>query len=162
MDSFHLYLENQKLNINNYTNYEKILIQGFYYGICAALSNNDQDHSVENILKYAGDDFIQHYRDYGGRFHEDFQRLASAIPADFPQTAQENTTAEFETWFFRNMREGVEPTVFTTLADGNNVEEGVWTTPAKPKAKSNLTNIRKTYRRRRSRALSPPRKIKGI
>jgi hypothetical protein len=162
MDSFYLYLENQKLNINKYTHYEKILLQAFYYGICVALSNNDQDHSVENLLKYAGDDFLQHYRDHGGRFYDDFARLASIIPTDFPQTAQENETARFEGWFFKNGDMAPYNTVFTTLADGNNIDEKLWLSKPKSSVRSNLTNIRKTYRRRRSRALSPPRKISEI
>lgn len=171
MDDLHLYLENQKLNINKYTHYEKILLQGFYYGICAALSNSDISGSAEHYLEYAGNDFIQHYREYGQRFHGDFERLAgaaAAIPGDFPLAAQERATADFELWFSTHAGPAPLNTIFTTLADGNNLEEGVWAAPpaaqegeAKPsKARtSNLTRINKTYKRRRSRALSPPRKI---
>lgn len=142
-------LENQILSPIQYQ-----VIQGFFYGVCASILNDDILHDVDHVLNYAGADFINHYRSACGSLHADIAHLAAVIEPVASEDAVEVAASMFETWFVEHVPEPYNR-VFTRLSDGDDVT----LMTAKPHTRPvHVAAIRKTMKRRR--AHTPPSRPK--
>ena len=148
---YNAYLEKIQPDISNMTHIQHQVIQGFFYGICASILNDDILHDVDHVLEYAGADYIKYYRSHCISLHADIAHLVAIIPPIINSDIIDTQAHEFETWFKTHIPTPYN-TVFSQLADGNDVE--IHTNPP-PKQRVDISRIRKTYKRR-SRAHTPP------
>ena len=138
-------LETQQLTSIQYQ-----VVQGFFYGVCASILNDDILHDVDHVLNYAGTDFITHYRSHCVPLHAHIAHLAAVIPS-VTEPDVEAVASVFEAWFVAHVPAPYNR-VFTQLSDGADVAIMTTRPPAKP---AHVAAIRKTMKRR-SRAHTPP------
>lgn len=151
---YNAYLEKIHSNVSNITSVQCQVIQGFFYGVCACILNDDVLHDVDNVLSWAGSDFIKYYRSDCVVLHGDMAHLAALIPSNVSEETVEMAAYEFETWFIVHMPPP-HNTVFQMLAEG---KEGLAISePIRKHRRVHISAIRKTAKRR-GRTGSPPPK----
>jgi hypothetical protein len=156
---FQTHLQKIRPKIQSYSVIQQQILQGFYYGICSALTNKDVVGDVDHILGYAGDSFVKHYRSDCAVFHADFAHLAAVVPEAVTEDELYTYAGIFQSIF----TEVVPPpynSVFQRLADGEEFGVEVPQTtldvivPTKPRQRVSIARVRKTMKRRRG--TSPP------
>ncbi len=168
---FLAYLQQIKPKINTYSELQQQVLQGFYYGLCAALLNDDVLGDVDHILGYAGESYVKHYRSDCAVFHGDFAHLAATAAAateeeQISEEAVGTAAAQFQA-FFERVVPAPYADLFRRLADGEAVAvESVAnptptvTQPPTPtptvRTPARLTGLHKSRRRHQRRAKSPP------
>lgn len=175
---FLAYLQQIKPQIHTYSAVQHQVLQGFYYGICAALLQDDVLGDVDHILGLAGESYVKHYlskrgcldgsRSDCGVFHADFSHLAAAC-AELEGLAEEEigtAAAQFQA-FFEQVVPALYADVFRRLADGETVAVESVANPAPTviqppttiptvRTPARLTGLHKSRRRHQRRAKSPP------
>jgi hypothetical protein len=165
---FLAYLQQIKPQIHTYSEVQHQVLQGFYYGICAALLQDDVLGDVDHILGLAGKSYVKHYRGDCGVFHADFSHLAAAC-AELEGLAEEEigtAAAQFQA-FFEQVVPAPYTDVFRRLADGEAVAVESVANPAPTviqppttiptvRTPARLTGLHKSRRRHQRRAKSPP------
>ena len=165
---FLAYLQQIKPKIHTYSAVQHQVLQGFYYGVCAAILQDDVLGDVDHILGLAGDTYVKHYRSDCAVFHGDFAHLAAAC-GDLEGVSDEavgTVAAQFQA-FFEQVVPAPYADVFRRLADGEEVAvvglpsgPSIPVTNATPIARTpaRLTGLHKSRRRQRQqrRAKSPP------
>lgn len=154
---FLAYLQQIKPKIITYSAVQNQVLQGFYYGLIATAMNDAILGDVDTLLGFAGESFVKHYRSDCTVFHVNFAHLAAAASEALEGISEEAVQ------IFASQCEGFftifipEPhnTIFSRLADG---EEVTVSAPSQrpPRAAASLASVRKTLKRRRRRATSPP------
>jgi len=169
---FQTYLQNIRPKIHTYSVIQQQVLQGFYYGVCSALTNKDVVGDVDHILGYAGDSFIKHYRSKDGClngsrndcavFHADFAHLAAVVPEAVAENELYTYAGIFQSIFMECVPAPYN-NVFQRLADGEEFgveahDQGPALVQAqtKPRERVSVARLRKTMKRRR--AASPPAK----
>lgn len=157
-----------KITTNSYSEVQQQVLQGFYYGLCAVLLNDDVLGDVDHILGYAGESYVKHYRSDCVVFHGDFAHLAATC-TDLEGLAEEaigTAAAQFQA-FFERVVPAPYADVFHRLADGeavvvesvaNSASTGIQTPTPIPTVRTpaRLTGLHKSRRRHQRRAKSPP------
>jgi hypothetical protein len=155
---YNAYLEKIRPTISAMTPVQCQVLQGFFYGVCASILNDDVLHDVDNVLSWAGADWITYYRSHCGPLHADIAHLAAVIPAQASEETVEAAAKTFETWFQTWIPQPYNA-VFTMLANG--VEGMSIVVPAQAhksqRQRVHVSAIRKTLKRR-TRTGSPPPK----
>jgi hypothetical protein len=161
---YSVYLEKLRSNVENLSPVQCQVVQGFFYGVCASILNDDVLHDVDNVLSWAGPDWITYYRSHCAPLHADIAHLAAVIPSQASEEAVETAAKIFETWFQTWIPQPYN-TVFTMLANG--VEGMTIVVPLQaqaqaqehkpPRQRVHVSAIRKTLKRR-ARTGSPPPK----
>jgi hypothetical protein len=160
---YSVYLEKLRSNVENLSPVQCQVVQGFFYGVCASILNDDVLHDVDNVLSWAGPDWITYYRSHCAPLHADIAHLAAVIPSQASEEAVETAAKIFETWFQTCIPQPYN-TVFTMLANGT---EGMSIVVPQaqaqaqehkpPRQRVHVSAIRKTLKRR-ARTGSPPPK----
>lgn len=160
---YSVYLEKLRSNVANLTPVQCQVLQGFFYGVCASILNDDVLHDVDNVLSWAGADWVTYYRSHCAPLHADMAHLAAVIPAQASEETVETVAKTFETWFQTWIPQPYNA-VFTMLANGVEgmsivVPEAQAQVQAhKPqRQRVHVSAIRKTLKRR-ARTGSPPPK----
>jgi hypothetical protein len=158
---FQTHLQKVRPKINTYSVIQQQVLQGFYYGICSALTNKDVVGDVDHILGYAGESFVKHYRSDCAVFHADFAHLAAVVPEAVAEDELYTYAGIFQSIFTETVPTPYN-TVFQRLADGEEfgVEAPHTTThielPTKPRERVSVARLRKTMKRRRGPSPPPP------
>lgn len=159
---FQTYLQNIRPKIHTYSVIQQQVLQGFYYGVCSALTNKDVVGDVDHILGYAGESFVKHYRCSCAMFHADFAHLAAVVPEAVAEDELYTYAGIFQSIFTESVPTPYN-SVFQRLADGEEFgveaqDQGPALVQAqtKPRERVSVARLRKTMKRRR--AASPPAK----
>ena len=159
---FQTHLQKVRPKIQSYSVIQQQVLQGFYYGVCSALTNKDVVGDVDHILGYAGESFVKHYRSDCAVFHADFAHLAAVVPDAVAEDELYTYAGIFQSIFTETVPTPYN-TVFQRLADGEEFGVEVPQTtshidvPTKPRERVSVARLRKTMKRRRGP--SPPPKV---
>jgi hypothetical protein len=164
---FQTHLQKIRPKIQSYSVIQQQVLQGFYYGVCSALTNKDVVGDVDHILGYAGESFVKHYRSDCAVFHADFAHLAAVVPEAVAEDELYTYAGIFQSIFTETVPAPYN-NVFQRLADGE--EFGVEalgqgqvqasvppSVQTKPRERVSVARLRKTMKRRRG--TSPPPKV---
>jgi hypothetical protein len=156
---FQAHLQKVRSKIQSYSAIQQQVLQGFYYGVCSALTNKDVLGDVDHILGHAGDSFVKHYRSDCVVFHADFAHLAAVVPEAVAEEELCTYAGIFQSFFL----DAVLPphnTVFQRLADGEEfpimvpIVSAADAPPMKTRERVPVSRVRKTLKRRGGH--SPP------
>ena len=156
---YNAYLEKIRPTAASMTPVQCQVLQGFFYGVCASILNDDVLHDVDNVLSWAGADWIRYYRSHCTPLHGDIAHLAAVIPTHVSEEAVETAAYIFEIWFQTHMPQPYNAT-FSMLANGTtglSIVEPVKapSTTTTKHQRVHVSAIRKTLKRR-TRTGSPP------
>jgi hypothetical protein len=158
---FQTHLQKVRPKIQSYSAIQQQVLQGFYYGVCSTLMNQDVVGDVDHILGHAGDSYVKHYRSDCAVFHGDFAHLAAVVPEAVAESDLYAYVAEFQAFFaeavpapwngvFQRLAEGEELGIIAQSPNQAQAE-------AKPRQRVSVARLRKTMKRRRD--TSPPPKV---
>lgn len=155
---YNAYLEKIRPTISAMTPVQCQVLQGFFYGVCASILNDDVLHDVDNVLSWAGADWVTYYRSHCAILHSDIAHLAAVIPAQASEEEVEAAAKTFETWFQTHIPQPYNA-VFTMLANGTEdmsivVAQAQEHKPSRQRV--HVSAIRKTLKRRKRTGSPPP------
>ncbi len=153
---FQTYLQKVRPQITSYSAIQQQVLQGFYYGVCSALMNQDVVGDVDHILGHAGDSYVKHYRSDCGVFHGDFAHLAAVVPEAVAEGELYTYVAQFQAFFAETVPAPWNG-VFQRLAEGEELgveAQSPTQVQTKPRQRVSVARLRKTMKRRRGP--SPP------
>ena len=159
---FQTHLQKIRPKIQSYSAIQQQVLQGFYYGVCSTLMNQDVVGDVDHILGHAGDSYVKHYRSDCGVFHGDFAHLAAVVPEAVAESEMYAYVAEFQAFFAESVPAPWNG-VFQRLAEGEEVggkapasAQAQAQAPTKPRQRVSVARLRKTMKRRRGTSPPPP------